>query len=316
MNRQELESIVLSVPEVAGWPELADLFVQVLNHPRQDWELPLIATRALGGDEAVVGLAATALILTQISITLVDDILDQDPRGAHHRLGEGAVANIALALQAIAFRLVQETPVDAERRAAVSASLAQMALATAYGQNLDVQNGQGEENYWKVVRAKSTPFYGTALHIGALLANAPVEVADPVRELGRLNGEIIQIYDDLGDALQKPANPDWKRPHNNLALLYTLTAKHPRRDEFSALLPQVERIESLQAAQQILLESGAVSYCAYHVVKRYQAARRIVENLPLVDPEPLRSLVAHQIGPVLGLLKQVGASIPAELEAI
>ena len=92
---------------------------------------------------------------------------------------------------------------------AVTASLAHLALATALGQHLDVQHLEGEANYWKVVRAKSTPFYGAALHVGALLGNATPEVAEGMRDLGVLLGEIIQIHDDLLDAFHTPANPDW-----------------------------------------------------------------------------------------------------------
>jgi geranylgeranyl pyrophosphate synthase len=161
MEREEIRQILFNVPEVAGWPELAAPLAQALTHPRHDWELPLIACRAVGGDNQVIARAATALVCVQLCITLVDDMLDQDPRGFHLQIGEGATANVSLALQALAFSLVENIPVDAEYRVAVTASLSRMALATAYGQSLDVQNLEGEENYWKIVRAKSTPFYVT-----------------------------------------------------------------------------------------------------------------------------------------------------------
>jgi geranylgeranyl pyrophosphate synthase len=131
-----------------------------------------------------------------------------------------------------------------------------------------------------------------------------------------LNGEIIQIYDDLVDALQKPANPDWKQGRNNLAILYALTADYPERERFRALLPQIDNPEALQAAQRILIRGGAASYCAYHIVRRYQAALRLLASTPLTDPTPLRDLLAHQIEPLLILLRGVGAVIPPELEAV
>lgn len=315
MEREEIKQMLFNLPEVAAWPDLAAPLIQALDHPRQDWELPLIACRAVGGDNLTIAPAATALVCVQLSIALVDDMLDRDPRGLHLRIGEGATANLSLALQALAFRLVEDISVEAEYRAAVTASLSQMALGTAYGQSLDVQNLQGEENYWKIVRAKSTPFYGAALYIGALLGKASAQVAGRLRQFGILNGEMIQIYDDLVDALQKPANPDWKQGRNNLAILYALTADYPERERFRALLPEIDDPEALQEAQRILIRSGAASYCAYHIVRRYQEARQLVDGTPLADPTSLRDLLANQIEPVMILLRGVGAVIPRELEA-
>lgn len=316
MDRKEIESILLNLPEVAAWPEMTNILAHAVSHPRQDWELPLIACRAVGGDNSVATLAAAALVCIQLSITLVDDILDEDPRGVHLQIGAGATANVSLALQAVAFRLVHKTEVDAERRAAVMGALAQMALATAWGQNLDAQQLQGEANYWKTVRAKSTPFYGAALQVGALLGQAPEPLADRLRDLGVLLGEMIQIYDDLTDAFQTPANPDWKRAGSNLAILYALTAQYAERERFRTLLSQTDDPDALRSAQQLLIRCGAVSYCAYHVVKRYQAARRLLETTPLADPTSLREMLAHQVRPVQTLLQGVGAVMPPELQAL
>src|SRR5205814_8273909 len=94
----------------------------------------------------------------QLSITLVDDILDADPRGVHLEIGAGETANVSLALQALALHLIGRLDMEAARRAAIMHSLAQMALGTAFGQSLDVQNLSGEDNYWRVLKAKSTPF--------------------------------------------------------------------------------------------------------------------------------------------------------------
>ena len=102
-----------------------------------------------------------------------------------------------------------------------------------------MQNLEGEENYWRVVRAKSTPFYGAALQIGALLGGASPAVATGLRDLGVLIGEIIQIHDDLLDAFQTPANPDWEQGRNNLPVLYARTADHPDRVRFVGLLPHI-----------------------------------------------------------------------------
>jgi len=312
-DAQSIKAHVLALPEVAAWPEIASLFERAASRPRPDWSWPLIACRAVGGDAEMAIPGAAAVACMYISIILVDDMLDQDPRGEHLRSGSGPTANLALAFQAAAFRVIEQASVSADRRVAIVASLAWLALATALGQRLDAQNLDGEENYWKVVRAKSTPFYGAALHVGALLGNASLQVAGGLRDLGILLGEVIQIHDDLLDAFQTPANPDWTQGRNSLPILYARTADHPDRTRFMDLLPRIDDPQALREAQQILIACGAVSYSAYHLAKRHQEARQLLEGIPLPDPAPMTDLLARQTQPLIKLLRSRGAEIPVEL---
>jgi len=308
-----IKACLLAVPEVAAWPEMAGVFEQTGSMPRLDWSLPLLACRAVGGDASQMTPGAAALACMQISIILVDDLLDNDPRGEHLRSGIGPTANLALAFQAAAFRLVEQAPVSVERRSAVTASLAWLALTTALGQHWDAQNLDGEANYWKVVQAKSTPFYAAALHVGALLGGADPSTAEGLRDFGALIGEGIQIQDDLLDAFQTPANPDWRQGRNNLLLLYAHQARHPARSRFLELLPRIDDPQALQEAQQILIRCGAVSYGAYLLLQRYQTARDRLSQLSLADPAPLLELLTRQTEPLAKLLQTIGAEIPEEL---
>lgn len=313
MSLENVMARVSGLPEVTAWPEMMHLFERSMTELRIKWELPLIACRAAGGEESIAITGAAAVACMQLGLVLVDDMLDKDPRGAYIRLGYAATANLAWAFQAAALRLVEEAPVDAGRRAATYASLAQMALTSAFGQNLDVQNPSDEQGYWKVVRTKSSPCFGTAFHIGALLGQSSIELAEGLRDFGLLTGEIIQVYDDLVDSLQSPAGPDWKQGRNNLAILYALTADHPERVQFETLRTRVDDPQALEEAQQILIRCGAISYCVYHIVKRHQSAEQFLDSMSLVDPAPLRKLVAEQIEPLIRLLQSVGAAIPPEL---
>ena len=71
------------------------------------------------------------------------------------------------------------------------------------------------------------------------------DVAKNLYDLGFLVGVNVNVYDDLVDALQSPAVPDWKQGRNNLVILYALTADHPERAQFEALRGQVD--DSLHA---------------------------------------------------------------------
>jgi len=313
MNVDSIKSLVLGLPEVAAWPDMAGIFERTAAQLGRDWELPFLACRAVGGESSLAAPGAAAIACIQLAIVLVDDMLDEDPRGDYHRLGHGPTANLALAFQAAALRLAAQSSVDAERQAAIAASLADIGLGTALGQHLDAQNQGNEADYWKVVRAKSAPFYGNALYIGALLGKADLQVAGRLRDFGVLIGELAQIYDDLLDAFQSPAKPDWKRGRNSLPILYALTADHPARARFMELLPQVYDPQALREAQQILIACGAVSYCAYQATQRYQTARRLLESLPLADLGPMTDALGRQSKPLIGLFQRACVEVPADL---
>ena len=314
MSVKGIRAHLLALPELAAWPEVAGFLSRPIQS-RLDWDLPVLACRAVGGQVEAAAPGAAAIACMQISIILVDDMLDKDPRGEHLHHGIGPTANLALALQAAAFCVIAQAVPDAERRAAINASLTGLALTTALGQHWDSQNLRGEENYWKVVRAKSTPFYGAALQVGALLGNASPEVASRLYDLGVLVGEVIQIRDDLFDAFQTPANPDWTQGRANLPVLYACTAHHPDRTRLEELMSLATDPERLREAQQILIGSGAVGYCAYHLVKRHRAAWRLLDSIPLADPSPMQDLLARQTQPVVKLLESSGTEVPEELLA-
>jgi geranylgeranyl pyrophosphate synthase len=224
---------------------------------------------------------------------LADDMLDDDPRGLHQSSGPGAAANLSLAFQAVAFKLIETSSISKSQKAAASNSLAHAALATAFGQHLDDQSLPGEENYWAVVSAKSTPFYGSCYALGAIAAGADQLIIDGLYDFGVLIGEIIQIQDDLEDAFSRPVNPDWQRQGNNILIIYALNAEYADRSEFDSLLPEIAAgdDDSLKRAQEILIGCGAVSYAAYHLVQRYQQTWNLISALSLTDPTPITDIL-------------------------
>jgi len=313
MNADQIKAAIFALPEFSAWPEMAAVFEKTTGSLSREWELPWLACRAVGGtlEAALPGAAALACI--QLSIVLVDDMLDDDPRGDYHHLGYGPTANLALAYQAAAFALVKSAPVSTEQRAGLADWLARIGLGTALGQYYDAHNAGDEAAYWRVVRGKSGPFYGAALAMGALLGGASQVVIEGLNQLGILIGETSQIYDDLGDALRRPARPDWQHGRNNLPILYALTAQYPDRTRFEACLAQAADPERLREAQQILVKCGAVSYCAYQAAQRYRVAQQLLASLPLADPGPLAEGLGRQRQPLAALFQAAGVELPAQL---
>lgn len=309
-----LRNLVLAVPGMERWSEVKEFFPDTQDDIRLDWQLPGIACAAVGGNFAATFPAMAALACIQVSIILVDDMLDEEPEGAHHRFGIGRTANLALALQAAGAVLTDQCGVAAPNRAAAAHALNRMALATAAGQELDVRNLSGEENYWQVVRAKSTPFYGTGLEIGALLGGASPQMAEVMYNVGVLFGEAIQIYDDLEDAFQSPANSDWAQGRNNLALLYGLSAEYPQKADFLRFKSQADDLAALHSAQQLLIDSGAVSYCAFQMLQRHIAAKSYLDSVTLDRRDRVDYLLKMQLAPFVEFVREIDATLAEMIE--
>ncbi|MBU1660065.1 MAG: polyprenyl synthetase family protein, partial [Chloroflexi bacterium] len=238
---------------------------------------------------------------------------DNDPRGEYHRIGAPATANLAIAFQAAGMDAIAQSDTGAVTKLAASHSLCQMMLTTAYGQYLDIQNPEDEAAYWNLVRTKSSPFFGSALHVGALLGGASADVATQIEQFGHIYGEMIQIHDDLNDTMAVPANPDWTLGRLPLPILFAQIVDHPEKARFIELREAITNPDALTEAQEILVRCGAVSYCIDQLVRRYQSAIEIMSTLPLTSPGLLEGLLDDVITPVMKLFSAVGVDEPEAL---
>jgi geranylgeranyl diphosphate synthase type I len=311
---EEIKQRVRSVVELAAWPQMLQLMERVVHRESISvWDYPAASCSAVGGDAEDALPGAAAVFCSLISIHLVDDMLDDDPKGDYHRLGAGRVANLGLAFQAAGHLLLDGADVGPQVRTDLHASFARMSIGTAYGQDLDARELHTEEEYWRTVEAKTPPLFGAAFRIGALLGGAQAPVADGLEVLGGILGRFIQVSDDLLDALQTPARADWLRRSNNLPILYAMTAEHPARGRFLELSARPDDPEALAEAQKILLKSGAVSYCAFKMMEFSQEARAVLDRLPMRDSEPIERILAAHLRPLHKLLESVGVEEPAAL---
>ena len=168
-----------------------------------------------------------------------------------------------------------------------------------------------EGAYWAMADAKTSPLLAGGLRMGAASAGADDATIAQFHRLGSLLGRFIQISDDLGDALETPAKPDWSRPRNNLALMYAADVDHPDRDEFRRLMTKVASPPALEAARQILVRCGAVAFC---VERQLGLARVTVDHLNAMSvksPAPLLRLLFRLSRPLRVLLADGGFDDPA-----
>jgi geranylgeranyl diphosphate synthase, type I len=317
MDFEAMKKRVRSLREIAQWPQaLAMVDRPVHRESGSVWEYPIAACQALGGLESEALPASAAVFLSVVSIHLVDDMLDDDPRGDYRRIGAGTVANLALAFQAAGHLLLEQAAVTAEVRNALQASFAAMSLATCYGQGLDAKELAGEEEYWRVVTHKTPPLFGEAFRMGALLGGATDDMAERLARVGRALGLFVQVNDDMADAMAVPACADWQRRHNNLLILYALTADHAERDEFVTLSARADDPGSLEAAQKILLRSGALSFCTLKLIEISREIQELRAGTSLRNPGPLNRIVEFHMKPLHRLLERAGVEEPASLVGV
>lgn len=287
------------------WSDMQKLIERASASKPHNWQLPFITCEAVGGNVEEAIPAAAAIACLQIGILLIDDLLDEDPRGVHHTIGTAQAANLAATFQAVGLDAISSSAAKPQTKLRVLHHLNEMLLTTAFGQHLDIHNPSNEDDYWQLVRTKSTPFFREAFYIGALLGQATDEVAKNIRQLGDLYGEIIQIHDDINDALAVPANPDWIMGRFPLPLLFAQVVDHPERERFIQLRTNITRPEALEEAQTILIRCGAISYAVAHLIERHKKAQQLLESMPLVNKQKLSGLLDTAIAPVNRLLDTV-----------
>jgi len=300
--------------DIARWPQALEMIDRPVHRESSSvWEYPVAACQAVGGKESDALPAAAAVFASVVSIHLVDDMLDDDPHGDYRRIGTGPVANLALAFQAAAHLSLEQAAARPETRAALQASFAAMSLATSYGQGLDARELAGEVEYWSVVWSKTPPLFAEALRMGALLGGASPDTAELLARLGSALGLFVQVNDDMGDAMATPAAADWRRRHNNLPILYALTAGHAEREEFAALSVRADAPEALAAAQKILLRSGAISFCTLKLIELSREIQELLAGMSLKDSAPINRIVELHLKPLHRLLERSGIEEPAIL---
>ncbi len=295
---------VLALASVRRLPGMAELVTRSAAGNPRAWVLPGIVGAACGAPVPAQRAAAAALACFQLSVVLVDDLLDDDPRGAQHQIGIGAAANLALAFQAAAYEPLLALTDSASGHRAVEA-LTDTIGRVAWGQHLDALGARAETDYWLTTAEKSGAFFALAFALGPYCGAAPEAECTAAARLGATYGELIQIHDDLRDSLEVPASPDWREDRASLPILYASLVAHPDRDRFLSLRAEIARQgraadDALAEAQHILQVSGAVAYGLDQILRRAEAAQ---QDLALVGaPEAVATLFEEVVAPVEALL--------------
>lgn len=307
MNIYQAALDYLTAQEVVGkWSELSQLLTERFAQQPIHWHLPLVICEAVGGqsEQAIPAVATIACLHT--SIVLIDDMLDDDPKGMHLRWGDGATANISQALTSLASYTAGHAGRNPRKECELYSHISHAGVMTALGQAWDVHGIYDEDSYWRIAHAKSAPFFGLSFYLGAQMGGADEETCRKIEQLGQLYGELIQVHDDLGDSMVVPASPDWRQNHATLPILFAQTVEHPELEHFQRLRKAISDQDALSEAQGILIRCGAISYTIDHLLRRYQYAQDLLKSITLPHPEYIDRLFLTLIQPVKELLRLTG----------
>ncbi len=302
----QIANHLAALDQVAAWPELLELVGRAARHEPAHWKLPVIVCEAVSGSGEHAMPIVTALACHHISILLVDDMLDSDPRGEYRRIGHAGAANLAVALASAGQAALLSSDMESAFKISAVSELQKMNFKTALGQAWDQEKPTDEAAYWKVVRTKSAPFFGAAFYLGALAGRAAPAAAIGLRKLGCLYGELIQIHDDMKDALQVPASPDWDLGRASLPILYAELVRHPDQQAFQRLRSRIDQKGALARAQRILIRSGALSFGFHRLLQETARARDMLLALQLPRPAGIERLLGDLVRPIDSLLNQLG----------
>ena len=255
--------------------------------------------------EAIVGyhqpaLPAAAGLELIHNFTLVhDDVMDRDVlrrgRPSVWKLwGIEQAINAGDMLYAQAFAALADLPDSA---AAVSASrlLADTCVTIVEGQSADLEFERRDDvtvdEYLTMISSKTAALIGVSLHLGALVAGAPVSVENGLTDLGQAMGIAFQIRDDMlgvwGDpgVSGKPVGQDLRRKKKTLPVLALYQSADDRgRSQMAECLsaddPSDRQIDTVLG----LMEEFAVRDSVRALADEYSTrARQALASLP----EPL-----------------------------
>jgi geranylgeranyl pyrophosphate synthase len=279
------------------WPlldEIAPQIAKAASGTIASWARHACLAVGGTGEQAAPAIAILARLVATVRV--LDDWQDGDP-GIHERIGGGRTANLAVGIAATALERAAELPLEGEAWQIAVRSIGRGLALTLRGQDLDLTAPLDEAGYWQVVDSKTPPLIETALTLGALLGGATVEQAGRLSALSGPLGRVLQIGDDIHDALDQPSSADWRRPERNLLLLYACTSLGERFRSLAAADP---------AAARALLVPGALAYAAHAVLATADEVERTVGRLRLAHPQALFEPVGRFRDWSAELLKQTG----------
>jgi len=294
---------------ISSLPHLSKLLGFLEKHPSSHWLLPARICQAVGGDEVDAVSIVAANIALHTGVVMIDDLLDQDNRFDRFSITTGDRANYASAFFAAAYSALMQCSLPRSAQYRMMEYLTACIAMTAQGQDLDTHSEvSNEADYWQISHLKSSPFFSAAFYLGALAGNASQDLANDLKQIGGIYGEMVQIHDDVKDCFSVPASRDWCLDRYPLPVLHAHLVDYPDREIFASIHPEIQDIRKLRQAQTLLLRCGAVGYCIYCLIQRSEKIESLASSLSLPNPKPFHEVLSTVIRPAYQLLEKFQTS--------
>jgi octaprenyl-diphosphate synthase len=262
---RQVQSQVSVIPEIGG-------YIQRSGGKRVRPAVLLMAARLCGytGTAAVLNAAVVEFIHTA---TLVhDDIIDdadvrRGRKAVHTQWGNNVtvLAGDFLYIKSMAMALSQDT-MDVVRM------LCDVTLRMIEGEIYQLtKNGVidiDEAEHFDIIHRKTAYLFGGCAEIGAMLAQAPMERRDALRNYGFHLGVLFQVVDDLLDftgeaeALGKPVGGDLREGKMTLPLIHLLKSAGSEARTLVQTIIDTRDVtaEQWSRLQTLLAEHGSLEY--------------------------------------------------------
>ena len=237
---------------------------------------------------------------------LHDDLMDNaDMRRGHETVHRRWDANKAIlsgdSMLVLSYQRMQQVPAD--KLPAVLGLFTETALEIGEGQEYDMafetRDDVTEEEYIEMIRLKTSVLLACALKIGALLADAPLEDAEPLYRFGEQVGLAFQLQDDLLDVYGDPAvfgkaiGGDITSNKKTYMLINAVNRADSRqRAELDRWIAarDFDRQEKVAAVTRLYDEIGIRQLCEEKINYYFELARHTLDEVcvPEERKQPLR----------------------------
>jgi len=264
--------------------------------------LAVLSARAAGGSAELGVPAAVACELIHNFSLLHDDIMDRDTERRHRptawaQYGESRAILAGDALQALACELLAEAPsptsawavrcLNAATRRLIAGQAADLAFETRDDVTLD--------ECLEMAAGKTGALMACSASLGAVLADAPSELAMGLTDFGAHIGLAFQLVDDLlgiwgqPERTGKPVLSDLRSRKKSVPVVAAFDAGGPAAEELRALyaLPRELTADELERAAALVTEAGGREWAESAADRELAAALASLE--PLDMPPDVRA---------------------------
>jgi geranylgeranyl pyrophosphate synthase len=265
-----------------SWLGLHEPLQRLLSAQRPEVLLSLAACEAAGGAAADATPVSAAILATEISFLILDDVYDRDrPQAVWRAVGPARACNIAAAFQALSFKILVDASLAPTQRERIVRRLCGGYLAVASGQDQDLTGAPVDlDSYWAIAERKTGAAYATALEAGALVATDDERALQALRTFGYYLGLAAQVFNDLRGIWAPNGLSDLERGKVTLPVVYALGCEHEGRDLLRAIVKEGELPRYQHTVREMLDRIDVRAFLLWAALQHREKALAALGSIP------------------------------------